>query len=125
MFMKLLLIFALYIIVDLPYLKYMGTHFQNEVRSIQGSQLELSMIPSILVYVALAIGLYHFVIRFNKPLLDAFILGCVIYMVFDLTNKAIFKKWSWTSVIVDGIWGGILSTIVTYITYYVYSTIRN
>ena len=46
---------------------------------------------------------------------DAAILGWVIYMVFESTNYAIFKKWKMETILLDGIWGGILFGLTAYI----------
>ena len=46
---------------------------------------------------------------------DASILGWVIYGVYESTNLAVFKKWDLKTVLVDGIWGGILFGLTTYI----------
>jgi uncharacterized membrane protein len=47
--------------------------------------------------------------------LDAFLLGLVIYGTFDFTNMALFKKWSLTTSIIDTLWGGTLFALSTYI----------
>ena len=49
--------------------------------------------------------------------MDAFILGILIYGVFELTNKGIFKNWNWMMVLYDGLWGGILFSITTMLVY--------
>ena len=35
----------------------------------------------------------------------------------EFTNKAIMPKWNWTSVIIDGTWGGILFGLTTFLYY--------
>jgi uncharacterized membrane protein len=47
---------------------------------------------------------------------DAFLLGLVIYGVYETTNWALFSKWSPMSVIIDTLWGGILFAATTYVT---------
>ena len=53
------------------------------------------MPAAILCYIFLVGGLYYFVIKDRKPVFDAFILGLVIYMVYETTNKAILTNWKW------------------------------
>ena len=77
----------------------------------------MNLTSAILCYFFLVFGLYYFILREKKSPFDAFLLGLVIYMVFDTTSKAIFDGWSWTSVLLDGFWGGILFYMVTYLTY--------
>ena len=38
-------------------------------------------------------------------------------MVYETTNKAIIKNWTWKTVMIDGIWGGILFSLTTFLTY--------
>ena len=60
---------------------------------------------------------YNFIISKNRSPLDAFLLGLVIYAVYDSTNYTIFKQWSPMLAVTDSLWGGILFAITTYITY--------
>jgi len=62
-------------------------------------------------------SLNYFIISRKKPLIDAFILGIVIYGVYETTNYAILQKWSLFAVILDTFWGGLLFTLTTYIAY--------
>jgi uncharacterized membrane protein len=112
-----LIISILVIFIDSFYLKTVSNYFNKQVINVQGTDLKLSLSPAIICYIFLIVGLYYFIIKDNKPILDAFLLGLVIYMVFELTNKAIFDNWSWKTVALDGIWGGVLFAITTFITY--------
>jgi uncharacterized membrane protein len=49
--------------------------------------------------------------------MDAFILGIVIYGVYETTNYAIFDKWNIQALTLDTLWGGILFAITTKIVY--------
>ena len=51
----------------------------------------------------------------HDSVLDAAILGWIIYGVFETTNAAIFKDWDLFSIIVDTTWGGILYALTTFI----------
>ena len=73
----------------------------------------MDFIGAMLCYLFIIIALYHFIIRKNAPIRDAMILGWCIYMIYELTNKAILSNWSWTTVLIDGIWGGILFGLVS------------
>ena len=65
----------------------------------------------------LIFALYYFIIQHRKSVKDAFILGIIIYGVFDTTNYALFNNWSIITVITDTLWGGILFAITTFIVY--------
>jgi uncharacterized membrane protein len=77
----------------------------------------MNLTSAILCYFFLVFGLYYFIIKDRRPIIDAFLLGLVIYMVYETTNKAIFKNWTWLTVLLDGVWGGVLFATTTYITY--------
>jgi uncharacterized membrane protein len=90
--------------------------FGDLIRSIQGESLVLdkrSLVGAVICYILLAFGLYYFAIsKTNSSILDAFLLGLVIYGVFDSTNFLMFKKWDWRVMVIDAIWGGVLFSIV-------------
>jgi uncharacterized membrane protein len=65
----------------------------------------------------LIFGLYYFIIKDNRPILDALLLGLVINAVYEGTTYAIFKKWNIKVVIMDILWGGVLLALTTLITY--------
>ena len=46
---------------------------------------------------------------------DAFLFGLIIYGVYDMTNMALFKKWSLILSILDIFWGGILFSLTIYL----------
>ena len=92
--------------------------------SIQKSPMEIDSLSTIFTYVFIIFGLYYFILKERKGIFDAFLLGLVIYMIFEGTNKALFNNWSWKTVAIDGIWGGILFALTTAITYKIYSYLK-
>ena len=105
------------ILLDFTYIYLTKAIYDNVVRSIQGSELKIKIIPALLVYVFLLGGLYYFILLPKRPIMDAFILGLVMYAMFSLTNLAIFDKWSYKIVIMDSLWGASLFAMTTFITY--------
>jgi uncharacterized membrane protein len=113
-----ILISALIIIVlDSIYLNLIGAHFKRQVKAVQGSPLELNFVGAAACYVFIIFGLNYFILKNKKSVKDAFLLGLVIYAVFELTNLALFKNWYMFSVIIDTLWGGILFALTTGIVY--------
>jgi len=110
---KLSIIFTL---IDSVYLYSMSSKFQKMIKNIQGSELKMSIMPTLLCYIFLIFSLYYFVVSKKQKVLDAFLLGLGIYGVYETTNLAIFKKWEPIIGIVDTIWGGILFSL----TYFIY-----
>ena len=116
--MKLLIISAiLFVLIDSIYLYNTSNHFNKLIKKIQNTNITLDLYALILCYVFLVFGLYYFIIKDNRSIFDAFLLGIVIYGVYETTNKAIFKSWDWFSVFIDTLWGGILFATTTYLTY--------
>tara|TARA_Y100000992_G_C21273021_1_gene498053 strand:+ start:4273 stop:4644 length:372 start_codon:yes stop_codon:yes gene_type:complete len=112
------------LILDYLYLSSVGRYFGKQIMSIQKSPMEIDALPTILTYVFIIFGLYYFILKERKGIFDAFLLGLVIYMIFEGTNKALFSNWSWKTVAIDGIWGGILFALTTAITYKIYSYLK-
>lgn len=101
------------VVIDFVYLSTMSKYFNNLVNKIQGRPIQFKLLGALLCYIFLVGGLNYFIINQNKPLIDAFILGAVIYGVYETTNYAIFDDWNWFPVIADTIWGGILFYLTT------------
>ena len=119
--MKLIIISSVVmLLLDSVYLQSVASYFNKQITVIQGSSLVLNFTSAVISYFFLIFGLYYFILREKKSIKDAFLLGLVIYMVYEATNKAIIKNWHWTTVLLDGIWGGVLFALTTYITYYLH-----
>jgi uncharacterized membrane protein len=106
------------ITLDSIYLQIVQNAYSNQLMQVQGSPLSIKLIPAILCYVLLVFGLNYFIISKKRSLVDAFLLGLVIYGVYDTTTYALITKWSPYLALTDAIWGGILMAITTYITYH-------
>lgn len=107
-------------LIDVFYLSSMASFFGKLVYSIQNSKMVLEYFSTFVVYLFLVLQLYYFVLMdkttlTNKQLLSAFVLGLSTYGVFEFTNKAIFKKWTYEATIYDTLWGGVLFASTTYI----------
>jgi uncharacterized membrane protein len=105
------------LLLDFVYLSTFANFFNNLVRSIQGSPIKMNLTGAFLCYILLIFGLNYFIIDPKKPIADAFLLGVVIYGVYETTNYAILKKWQPQAVALDTLWGGVLMAITTKITY--------
>jgi uncharacterized membrane protein len=113
--MLLLFIAIVLLLIDFIYIYLSKNYFNNQIKIIQGSPIQINVVGVILCYILLTFGLYYFIIQPHKSVKDAFILGIIIYGVFDTTNYALFNKWSIKTLIMDTLWGGILFAITTFI----------
>lgn len=104
-----------FVILDYFYLNLAKNYFENQVQLVQGSPLKLNYLGAILCYIFLIFGINYFIIKPKRSIQDAFLLGLIIYAVFETTNLALFSKWSWFTVLIDSLWGGTLFALTTYI----------
>jgi uncharacterized membrane protein len=116
MFDFLMLLSAIIMIsLDFVYLSVMKGYFMNQVKNVQGSALKLNYFGAAICYIFLVAGLNYFIIKPRKSVSDAFLLGLVIYGVYETTNYALFSNWSIVSVIIDTLWGGLLFASTAYV----------
>ena len=116
MFDFLLLISAIiFISIDFVYLNVMKGYFDNQIRTVQGSPIKMNYLGAAICYILLIVGINYFIIKPRKSVSDAFLLGIVIYGVYETTNYALLKDWSFLTVIIDTLWGGLLFAATTYI----------
>ena len=111
----LLLSAIIFVSIDYIYLNLIKDYFARQVQAVQGSPLKLNYLGALLCYIFLIIGLNYFIIKPKRSVQDAFLLGLIIYAVFETTNLALFKNWSIFTVLIDSLWGGILFALTTYI----------
>ena len=95
------------ILVDLPWLLLGSKNSKSMIKDIQGSDMTVKWLPSIIVYVALS-----YLILLPNTSLEAFLLGTATYSVYDFTNLATLNKYKTWFAISDSLWGGVLFFIV-------------
>jgi uncharacterized membrane protein len=117
---QVLVTFIVFVTLDAIYLTSMKTYFDSQVKAIQGSVIQMNLLAAILCYISLVFGVYYFIIREKKSLFEAFLLGLVIYTVYEFTTWALFKNWKVATVIMDSLWGATLFTLTTAIIYFIY-----
>lgn len=105
------------VVLDSIYLNIIKKYFSNQIRSIQGTDIQINYMATGLTYVFLIFGLSYFILRKRSSVSDAALLGLTIYAVYEFTNLALFKKWSVFTVLIDTTWGAILFGLTTFIVY--------
>ena len=103
------------ILLDSVFLYLIAPHFASQIQKVQGRALTVDFLSAILCYILIIFGVYHFIILPKRGILDAFLLGIVIYGVYETTSKALLANWMWKTVAIDTMWGGILFAATTYI----------
>ena len=116
MFDFLMLVSAIiFITTDFVYLNVIKDYFLNQIKLVQGSEPKVNFLGVALCYIFLIAGINYFIIKPRKSVNDAFLLGIVIYGVYETTNYALLKNWSIFTVIIDTLWGGLLFAFTTYV----------
>ena len=108
---------VLVLALDFMYISATRNMFEVQIADVQRVALQMRPLGGILCYILLVFGLYYFIVREHRPVFDAFLLGLVIYGVYETTSYALLKKWKWNIVLMDTLWGGILFALTTFITY--------
>ena len=104
-----------FITIDFIYLNVIKNYFLNQIKEVQGTEPKVNFLGVALCYIFLIAGINYFIIKPRKSVNDAFLLGIVIYGVYETTNYALLKNWSIFTVIIDTLWGGLLFAFTTYI----------
>jgi uncharacterized membrane protein len=104
-------------ILDTIYLTWRKDFYFGLIEKIQGSPVKIRMAGAVACYIIMILGLNYFIIQEKKSVLDAFLLGILIYGVFDTTTYAMFNNWTLNAAISDTLWGGLLFALTTKIVY--------
>tara|TARA_B110000977_G_C10935305_1_gene438750 strand:+ start:120 stop:485 length:366 start_codon:yes stop_codon:yes gene_type:complete len=102
--------------LDIIYLKAISAHFNKLMTNVQGKPITIKYLPVLLCYSLLIFVFYYFIIKDNRSVLDAFLLGFAIYGIYDTTNMATIDNWDWKTVALDTTWGGILFALTHIVT---------
>jgi uncharacterized membrane protein len=114
---KYLLTAIIFVILDGIYLNLVKDAFNKQIKSIQGTDIQINYIYTAITYIFLIFGLNYFIIKRHRSVKDATLLGLTIYAVYEFTNLSLFKNWSIVLGIADTIWGALLYGLTTAIVY--------
>jgi len=100
---------VVYIVIDMIWIIGANKWHTNNVKSVQKSPLDINLTAAGLYYLLAPLS-YVFIIKplsKNKKEIvkNAMLVGLLMYGTFDLTNKALFKNYSWKYTFADMLWG--------------------
>jgi len=101
--------------LDAVYLTLLSGFFDQQIRQVQGSSIQMNFVAAAMCYIILVFGINHFILEPKKSVYEAFLLGIVIYGVYETTSYSLLKNWRFSTVVVDTLWGGILFALTTMI----------
>ena len=116
---------VVFLILDSIYLKLISKHFNNLIFNIQSSNIYINKSAAVLCYIILTSGVYYFSIIKKTTYFETFLLGILIYGVYETTNMSILKKWTWETVLLDTIWGGIVCFLSVFCYYNIIKLFNN
>jgi uncharacterized membrane protein len=105
------------VVLDSIYLNLIKNYFNKQIKSIQGSDIQVNFVGVGITYVLLIFAIIYFIIQKHRSPRDAALLGFCIYGVYEFTNYALFKKWTLLTAIIDTAWGTLLFYLTALITY--------
>ena len=126
MFIKLFLIaLPVFVVIDMIWLVLVAKNFYQEHIGFL-MRPDINWLAAIIFYLLFILGLITFVISpaldrhsWSHALLYGALFGLITYATYDLTNLATIKDWPLIVTIVDLIWGTVLASSVSVITYFI------
>lgn len=113
--------------IDIPVLTMLKSLWESTVFGVQHKPLVVKPYYAFITYLLMSYGLYNYVYKNinannweNDTLSKGFVFGIVLYGVFDFTNLAIFSNYSFTTAMIDVLWGGTLMALTTNFVYYLF-----
>lgn len=126
MFLKLYTIaFPVFFAIDMFWLGIVSKNFyRTQIGSLM--KTDVNWLSAIIFYLIFIAGLVVFVITpameknsWMHALIFGALFGLVCYATYDLTNLAVAKDWPLLVTIVDLIWGTVLASSVSIVTYFI------
>jgi uncharacterized membrane protein len=112
-----LLTAIIFVVLDGLYLNLIKDYFNKQIKAVQGTDIKANFIAIGITYVFLIFGINYFIIKNNRSVKDAALLGLVIYAVYEFTSLSLFKNWTYLTAFIDSIWGAVLFGLTTGIVY--------
>jgi len=103
--------------LDAIFLYASSSIFKAQVLAVQRTPLQINLVGAIGCYILMILGLNYFILQERRSPFDAFLLGLIIYGVYETTSLAVLREWRLTTVLIDTLWGGVLFGATTYLTY--------
>jgi len=124
MFVKLYLIaLPLFLLVDMLWLGMIAKSFYAKHVGFL-MKTDVNWVAAVIFYLLFVVGLVFFVIypglekrSWQYVILAGGLFGLIAYATYDLTNLATLRDWPLIVTLVDLVWGAVLATLVSVLTY--------
>jgi uncharacterized membrane protein len=103
--------------LDFCYLFFSKPLYDSQYISIQRVALQIKFSGAIAAYVAMALGLWYFVLKSPRAsvYLDAMLLAFVVFGTYNATNYALLKKYRLSLAVMDTVWGMSMFTAASFL----------
>ena len=115
---------VLMLVMDAIWLSINKPMYSRLVQGIQGSEMRVKMVPALIAYIIMYVGMIVLVIptilaskdnSLTNVIKVAGTFGFSVYGIFNATNMAIFKNYSAVTAVLDTLWGTLLYTFVAFV----------
>jgi uncharacterized membrane protein len=113
----------IFLFLDFVFLFLNKSNFERQLLQVQRVSVIMKPTGILFCYLFLLFGLYYFILREKRTPLEAFLLGLIIYGVYETTTYSVLNNWKFTTVLTDTLWGGILFYLTTIISYKIYNSV--
>jgi len=121
--MKEIVALIVLLVLDISWIALNRSKYDALTQAVQGSPLEMYVPGAIAAYVCIFGLLVLFVIPVYEEVQKsqgtlaalgrAWLIGALVYGIYDMTSLAIYKGFSWGPAILDMVWGGVLFAAVS------------
>ena len=114
---QIVLIGILMALLDACYLFFSKPIYENQVVTIQRVAMEVKPLGALAAYVAMAIGLWFFVLKSptSNVYIQAMTLAFAVFGTYNATSYAILKKFRASLALMDTIWGMLMFSAVSFL----------
>tara|TARA_B100001093_G_C26545021_1_gene891967 strand:- start:421 stop:789 length:369 start_codon:yes stop_codon:yes gene_type:complete len=99
---------VLMVAIDSIYLFFIKNKYGEMISNIQKSPMNVNILGAVLSYSMVVAGFYLFGYREGLSSVKTFLLGFVMYGLYETTSYALFDNWEVWALVVDSLWGGLL-----------------
>jgi uncharacterized membrane protein len=114
-----------FLILDFTWLGFVAKDFYRKYLGYI-MKTDINWLAAFIFYLLFIVGIIVFVVypsleknSLLRCVLLGIFFGIITYATYDLTNLATVKNWPWQVVLIDIAWGGILTLIVSVISFYI------
>jgi uncharacterized membrane protein len=113
-----ILVLIIFVSIDLPMILFINKNMYEKTFKKINKRGKVAphriYVSAIFIYLLLAFALYYFSVK-QDNVINAAVIGLIIYGVYNLTNYATIKKYGLKQTLIDMAWGTFLCTTVAYL----------